>query len=326
MSATSPRVYIVLLNWNGWRDTIECLRSVFGLEYSNARVVVCDNGSTDGSLDHIRAWANTTRGSTREIVTADWHPQHRRDDATADLVLLPTGGNLGFAGGNNIGLHYVIERGDADYVWLLNNDTVVAADVLTHMVGRATGDVTIGAVGATLVDFDADVVQEAGAVSSRWTGMSKSLAAGQPLASWRGSAGEVDFITGGCMLVPITTIRRVGVLDDRFFMYCEDVDWCIRMRAAGLRLVLAPEALVRHKAGASTVYKSSRHDYMVAKSTLMLIEKHHPARLPIAFANSVYRLLLPRLVRGHWVRLRAVLRAYAELSREMRTRWRGAGA
>src|SRR5450830_954663 len=126
----APLTYIVLLNWNGWKDTIECLESVFRLDYPHFRVIVCDNASRDGSLDHIKAWADgrqaaaassvVLRSAARPLakpvawVEYDREQAERGGDAheQAPLVLIQTGANLGFAGGNNVGVRYAQARGD----------------------------------------------------------------------------------------------------------------------------------------------------------------------------------------------------------------------
>src|SRR4051812_20016757 len=141
---TQPRVGILLVNWNGWKDTLECLESVFRLDYENFVVVLCDNASTDGSVEQIREWSRGTaspatvadarRGqpagvSQRPITMAEL----TRADAEAGganvrgarLVLVHNGANLGFAEGNNVGIRYLVGQPDIDFVWMLNNDVVV---------------------------------------------------------------------------------------------------------------------------------------------------------------------------------------------------------
>src|SRR6266550_3770056 len=145
-----PRVHVLLVNYNGWRDTLECLETVFRLDYPDVRVIVCDNGSTDGSLERIQAWAEGTQPATIRHVTAHHAlqgtpvrkpiPYALRDraqaeggtlpDADARLVLVRLGENRGFTGGNNVGLRYLQTRGEPGLVWILNNDTVVESSSL----------------------------------------------------------------------------------------------------------------------------------------------------------------------------------------------------
>ncbi|MCX7596938.1 MAG: glycosyltransferase family 2 protein, partial [Fischerella sp.] len=118
------KVFVILLNWNGWQDTVKCIVSLKGLSYPNYEIVVLDNASTNDSVEQIRAA----------------HP---------DVTLIETGANLGFAGGNNVGIRYALEHG-AEYIWLLNNDTIVDANALSAMVTKAESDPKIGLVGSVL--------------------------------------------------------------------------------------------------------------------------------------------------------------------------------
>jgi GT2 family glycosyltransferase len=334
---TSPHVQVLILNWNGYRDTIRCLESVFALAYPRVGVVVCDNGSTDGSVQRIREWAEG-RG-TEPVPHGTGAPTRREplrcavyDRATAEaggpisdrapeLVIIETGANLGFAGGNNIGLRYLLARGDADYFWLLNNDTVVSPGALRALVDRAERQAEVGAVGGTLLELDEpDRVQEmGGATVSWWHGMVKPLGHGAPADAPRPEPKRLDYVTAGCMLVRRRTVAHVGLLDERFFLYGEDVDWGARMLAAGYRLAYAPDANVWHKGSGSAVRASATHDFHNTRASLLLIHKHRRQRLPIALGYATARCLLPKLVRGEWRRFATVARALRDVVREVRS-------
>lgn len=185
-----PSVAVLLLNWNGYRDTIECLESLFRLDYPKDRltVVLCDNASTDGSPDKVRRWAAGDRPPITDIPEA-LRPlyaspltepievaEYSREDAESGgserdrktrLVIVHTGANLGFAGGNNVGLRYLHARRDHDLVWVLNNDIDVAPDSLRRLVDGLRADPSLGAVAATLYDYrEPDKIQIAGEGSS----------------------------------------------------------------------------------------------------------------------------------------------------------------
>jgi len=324
-----PRVHVLLVNYNGWQDTLECLESLFRLDYPDIRVIVCDNGSTDGSVDRIRAWAEGTQPAVRTGVAASH--AHVDDsvfkplryalgnraqaeagalaDADAQLVLVRLGENLGFTGGNNVGLRYVQAQGETGLVWILNNDTVVESSSLREMVVRLSENQTLGAIGATVFWYDRpDRVQVAGGGRlSRWSGFTKVR---QVQASDWSDAPQFDFISGACMLVRLDVLRRVGLLDERYFMYSEEVDWCLRMRQAGMHLGYAPHARVWHKGEGSVQRYSDRRDYHTVRSALLLIHKFEPRRLPVAVAWSISRCLIPKLLRRQWRRARPVMTAY----------------
>jgi GT2 family glycosyltransferase len=331
-----PRVQIIILNWNGYRDTVGCLASVFALDYPDFRVVVCDNGSTDGSLDRIREWANggelvTTAGDDHAMPSVAMarasipfleydRPTAERGGQTgedAPLVLIHTGGNLGFARGNNVGLRYLLARGEAEYVWLLNNDTVVAPSALRELVQCAAASPACGAVGGTLFELDSpECVQEmGGGAASAWHGMVRVTGRGRAASAPRPQQLSLDYVSGGCVLVPRIVLTEIGLLDERFFLYAEDVDWGIRMREAGYSLLYAPAAHVWHKGSGAFKRASPNNDYHNVRGALLLIQKHHPARLPVALAYSICRSLLPKLPRRQWARFAAVARAYRDVAR-----------
>ena len=182
------RVYVIIVNWNGWRDTIACLESLFRSDCEELTVVVCDNASNDGSLDLIKKWAagqldiqydtslsggGGARRISRALSFLDVAPDSPHLEATGvQLVLIQTGGNLGFAGGNNVGIRFALSQADCEYLWLLNNDTVVAPDALSHLVARMKEDQNIGVCGSTILEYHKpEIVQAlAGATYSRWTG------------------------------------------------------------------------------------------------------------------------------------------------------------
>lgn len=190
-SAGNPHISVIILNWNGCQDTLECLASLRRVDYPNFTTVVVDNGSTDGSLDSI----------TREF---------------PDVVLLPTGTNLGYAGGNNAGIRWALDQG-TDYILLLNNDTVVAADLLWTF-RLAVAQVPPGSVlGAKIYFYDQpDTLWFAG---GRWDpNYSQFEHIGYGLKDSCPSTAfvEVDYITGCALFTAATTFRTVGLLDERF--------------------------------------------------------------------------------------------------------------
>ncbi len=334
---SEPKVYVLLLNWHGWSDTIECLESVFRQNYSNYQVVVCDNGSGDDSVSRIRAWAagevavapGTVPGlpTVAEPVSKPIpFAEHDRDraegggepsDDRVPLILVHTGGNLGFAGGNNVGLCYALARGDAQYVWLLNNDTVVDADALVRKVVLAETDPQIGMLGAKLCYYEHPGVIQAmgGGTLVRWKGMTALTGCGCSADGDWSKPEEIDYVMGASLLVRAATIHDIGLIDERYFMYAEEMDWCERARRRGWRLLYSPESTVWHKDGRSTGRRSPAQDYYSVRSTLNFVKKFEPQLLPITVLYTLYRCLLPKIVRRQPERLRAVLRAYSDFAR-----------
>lgn len=272
-----PNVYIVLVNWNSWRDTLECLESLFRLDYPRVQVVVCDNGSSDGSLERIEDWASGRERAPCGLAAMREYSSPpigkpvssvRLSRITAEspdlsgenpsLVLIECGTNLGFAAGNNIGLRYGLARGDLDYAWLVNNDTVVAPDALSRLVERIQQSPTAGICGSTLLYYGApDVVQAMGGASyNKWIGRARHIGIGAPKAdidnaNTRAVEGMMDYVVGASMLVSRRFLDEIGLMCEDYFLYFEELDWA---RRAGRRfsMVYAPLSLVFHKVAAST--------------------------------------------------------------------------
>jgi GT2 family glycosyltransferase len=338
MSATGARpVYVVLANMNGFRDTIECLESVVRSDYAALRIIVLDNGSTDGSVDHIVAWAtgSAVPAPPPALPHLSWPPVTKPIGVTqwtraqleagerinwdgAPIALVANGANLGFGGGNNVAIRYAIRADPEAYVLLLNNDTVVARDMVSAMV-RAAARANVGAVGATLLQYRAPerVEMLGGATISMWSGFITPIGAGQPRTASR-SGVALDYVSGCCMLITPAGLSRVGEIDERFFVYSEDTDWGVRARQAGLDLVFCAEAELWHKGGSTAVQRSPFHDYHTAKSILLFVHKHRPGAVPAALLNAGVRMLGPKLVRRQWRRIGPTLRAIRDFVRETR--------
>lgn len=334
-----PRVTVLLVNYNRSRDTIECLESLFRLDYPELRVVVCDNASGDGSLEKLCAWADGSLvpqpPGNEELRSVSWPPapkpiRHRvysrgeaeaggDPDDDAPLTIVKMGDNHGFTGGNNTGFRYVLSRDTDGYVWVLNNDTVVAADSLAKLVDVARHDPTIGVVGARLLHYERpDELQAAGGGRiTRWNGMPWPLTDRDGGVASPAHPRRIDYVHGASMLISIAALRTVGLFDDRYFVYSEEADWCLRMRDRGLRMAYAPDARVWHKEGLTMGRRSPFQDYLSVRNTLLLVHRFFTPFVPTALLYSAYRCFLPKLLRGEWERLAAIARAYRDFVREL---------
>ena len=210
------KVHVIVLNWNGWADTSSCLSSLEHLNYQPYQVIVVDNGSTDDSASRLR----------------------RQFPA---LELIETGKNLGFAGGCNVGIRQALDQG-ADFIWLLNNDTTVDPGALQALVDKARENQRIGAVGSAIYFMDEPQRIQAwgGGYINLWLGRSEHFLK-------RISDRQIQFLTGASLLLSRPALQAVGMLDEGFFMYWEDADFCFRLRRAGLQLAVAGRSIVWHK-------------------------------------------------------------------------------
>lgn len=218
----SPKVFISILNWNGLDDTIECLESVFTMDYLYPIVIVVDNASTDGSTVIIRRK----------------YPQ---------VILLENKENLGFTGGNNVGIRYAMEH-DADYVWLLNNDAIVEVNTLSALIDVAEKDPSIGLVSPQVNDYSNPLKVQFRGSCFDWTTFEEiSPSNNSDEVDSKFQTGRDVTLWGTGLLIKRAVIEKVGYLDEKFFAYYEDFDYSIRALKADFRNVLHSGAKIFHK-------------------------------------------------------------------------------
>jgi len=261
-----PWVAVVVLNWNGRSDTLECLRSVTNMSYRNCQTIVVDNGSTDGSTGAVR-----------------------RAFPTVDLLINPE--NLGFAAGNNVGIRYALQRG-VDYVFLLNNDTVVDAALLDALVDTAEADPRIGIVGPKIYYYDRqNTLWYAGAREQWLRRIPATVGLDEIDRGQYDRIRETAFVYGTAMLIRRQVLEKIGTLDERFFAYHEDADLCMRTRQAGYRCVYDPEGVVWHKVSAATRSTPHVQDYLRARGRILFFSKHlQGLRLALVLCYELHRL------------------------------------
>ncbi len=270
------RVCVIVLNWNGWRDTLACIASLQQLDYRDCTILVVDNDSTDGSVAHIK-------------------------EAFPSLEVLETGANLGFGGGCNRGIRLALSRG-AEYIWLINGDATVDRGALAALMQEAESDSAVGSVGS--VAFEADdrtrVQFWGGGRVNLWLGRSRHCT----------SPGRIDFISGASLLLRRTALEEVGLFDEeRFFMYWEDTDLGFRLRKAGWQLAVAEDSRIWHKQSASLGVGSPLLDEYATRSCIRFLRRHAP--IPqLSVALMLIRMLAKRILIGRFDRLFAVWRAY----------------
>jgi GT2 family glycosyltransferase len=260
-----------VLNWNGWRDTLACLAALRKVTYEKLSIIVVDNASSDESVVRIR-------------------------EAAPEALLLESGSNLGFAGGNNVGIRHALS-GKVDYIWLLNNDTEPRPTALAELVAKAASNPRMGEIGSVLLyAHDPTRVQAwGGGRVSLWTGRSEHALCPQ-------DDGWFQYITAASVLLPRAALDEVGLLDEGFFLYWEDGDLSFRLRSRGWQLGVAAESIVLHKEHASTGRNRRLIDRYVVSSGIRFLHKHSPAPW-ISIALFLSLRICKRLLTGQFSRL-----------------------
>ncbi len=242
-----PRVAIIVLTYNGVEDTLACLASLERLDYPREHycIVVVDNASQDGTPAAVR-------------------------EACSRAVVIENGANLGFAAGNNVGLRYALAQG-FDYALLLNNDTEAAPNLLSALVAAAESDPRAGAVGPIIHYHAAPTrVWSAGGWIDWEQGISRMEGEVEDQGQFTATR-EVDFVTGCAMLLRRAALERAGLLDERFFMYFEETEWCVRARRAGFRILFAPQAKLWHKIPLNARFDKEYLAYYMTRNRLLFL-------------------------------------------------------
>jgi GT2 family glycosyltransferase len=269
-----PRISVIVVNWNGKEHTLECLESLGSIDYPNFEVVVVDNGSQDNSVQAIQK-------------------------IFPGVALLETGDNLGFAVGNNMGIRYSLDRG-ADYLFLLNNDTVVDPQILNSFVAalRQIGEDAI--LGAKIYYYSKPTtIWYAGA---RWL---PEISGFKHIGQGRidndtdfNAISETDYACGCALFVSAGLLNRIGLLDETFYLTFEETDLCYRARRSGHKSFFVPEAKVWHKI--STAFggeNSVLYHYFLLRNKLLWAEKNlsFSERLGVysRVSNELLRYVLP---------------------------------
>lgn len=288
------QITVVIVNWNGIQDTIACLNSLKKINKAkNMRVVVVDNGSHDDSVSILKK-------------KYPW------------VVCLNLSTNLGFTGGNNKGIQYALNDG-ADYIWLLNNDTIVDKNALSAI--SVFDDPSVGAVGGKIYfakgheyHLDKYEISERGKVLWYAGGV---IDWNNMLASHRG-VDEVDrgqynmeedtpFITGCSFIVRSEIVRKIGALDNRYYLYLEDLDWSLRIQQAGYKTVYAPRSVVWHvNAGSSGKPGNPLHEYYFTRNRILFGFTYASLRTRFALIREAIRFIFGKSS----IRRRAVFDAF----------------
>ena len=304
-------VAIIVLNWNGWQDTLQCLDSLRKVENPTIRVYVVDNGSTNESVPKLRSYlANLNEGE--------------------DMVLIENEENLGFSGGMNVGMQRALDDG-YDWLLLLNNDVIVDARFLVPMLNAADEDAQIGMVNPKIY-----LLEEPDMFWSIGGRVNWMKTRGWHVGYRERDIGQYDqppvqetaYATGGCVLLRRAMLEQIGLMPDIYFVYYEDVEWSLRAQRAGWRTVVVPEAKIWHKGAASAKEASDTYiQYHVRNGLIHARRMGTPLSRVAAYSVSVLRfmwqlvkwVLLPK--RRRWARatMRGIRDAWAHREGKIQT-------
>jgi GT2 family glycosyltransferase len=263
----NPSITVIILNWNGWKDTLECLESVYQINYPNYNVILVDNASEDESLKKIGEYAEG-----KIIVNSDFFNYNKYnkpiklayfengrfrskikvDLSHKELIVLRNEKNYGFAEGNNIGIRFALKNLNPDYILLLNNDTVVKKDFLNYMVESGEKDKKIGILGPKIYYYDDPKIIWSVGGKVDW-----KFARGLHVGINEKDNGQYekekvfDYVSGSVFLIKKEVLEKIGLMEKDFFLYFEETDLALRASEKGYKNIYVPKAKIWHKVSKS---------------------------------------------------------------------------
>jgi GT2 family glycosyltransferase len=244
----SPRVSVILVNWNGFSDTIECVKSLLLSNYENINIHVIDNNSSNESLS--------------ELYKAD-----------LGIEIFENVHNSGFGDANNIGAHLALAAGD-EYIWILNNDTLVSPDAVEKLIEFSQSHLEIHLIGASIYEMHSK-----NSIQSYGCGQVDFTLGKARLVTDREELNRCDYVTGTSLFMKTRDFLALGGFDTTFFMYWEDTDLSFKARSKNMRLGIAVDAKIYHKESASSQIKSVRADKMFTSSSIKFFKRYSRNRL-----------------------------------------------
>lgn len=295
---SESKVYIILVNYGTPDDTVACLESILDNNHQLFEVVIVEVQNKNGSLHKINHWVES-----------------KQDER---FTLIEEQNNKGFAYANNIGIKYARAQNDGEFIWLLNNDTVIPADSLEALINcyhsRAqTG--FIGFIGSKTLDYtNRKLIQNVGGTFNKWTGYSLLKGMGEEdTGQYENGSFNIDYVVGASMFFHISLPDKIGLMPEAYFLYVEDIDWSITAKKAGFKNITCTESIIYHKQGSTTGTKllTGKVNLSIKKhlyqSYLILYQRHFKWFLPIAYF-ILFKQLAGRLYHKEWQEARVIWR------------------
>lgn len=270
------KVGIIILNYNNAVATIKCTENVSKLAYNNFFIIVVDNNSTDNSYSVLKKTL------------------HRK------ICLIKTKQNGGYAYGNNVGIKNALEK-DCDYVFILNNDVILENDTLSKMVDYGNAHLDVGIIGPALLEFrNQSRVQSTGANNNLIKGTSRLINKGKLFSTLNKEVIYPDYLGGSCLLIRGSAIKSAGLIPENYFLFYEENEWCLKIKAHGYKVVCLPDAKTYH-AGSKSINQINGLSYYFMTRNLMIFEKRNAStwQFIIFILYTFFRTVLRSIKHPH---------------------------
>jgi len=266
-----PKISIILVNYKTWQDTIECVESILCNDYQNFEIIIVEVSNQNNSLQELKNYSQNI--------------------GKVKIIEFPE--NKGFAEANNIAIKYVLEQNKSDFLWILNNDTVIKKNSITELLNFYINkkDDKIGFIGSKLMYYNnPNLIQTVGGKINRWLAISKLIGKGEiDTGQYDNQELKPDFVIGAAMFLHKNLISEIGQMPTGYFLYSEDIDWCITAQKFGFVNFTATKSVVLHKQGKTIGNKYLEEDFnpvtgkYLYSSYLKLFKKHFKINVPMAY-------------------------------------------
>lgn len=269
----NPKVFIVVLNFNSYMDTVECLNSLKNIDYENYEVIIVDNSSVDGSFEKLK-------------------------DKFKSYIILKTKENKGYANGNNLGIDYALKNG-AEYICVLNNDVVVESDFLSKIID-VMKDKKVGIAGPCICSYDnRQNIQAMGANINLYTGLTQAKSKGKKYSDFQSENIKVDYLGGACFVIKREVIDKIGAIPENYFLFFEETEFCLSAARIGYELVCVCSSKVYHK-GSSTISKySGLSYYFLNRNRVVFMRRNANVFQMLIFSIYIFIEAVGRIIIRH---------------------------
>lgn len=338
--AYSKKVYVVLINYNGWEDTIECLQSLINVNYKPMNIIVIDNASKDDSIRNIVQWAEGNRQAKTEnndllgniiidkkppILFSLLNANELNDDCNVNnkirkddqLFIIRSKSNRGFSGGNNLGLTFALQKRDCKYLWILNNDTVVDKNSVPSKIKYLENQGDSILLGTRILNYyEPKNIQSYGGLINKYFSTTKHFGENMDWETQFSLDFSPDYIPGTSIFFEKKVLNKIGFMPEGYFMYYEDVDWSLRAANLNVQLKICPDSIIWHKEGSSQKHESKKGqkpektDILSVVNRLKVAKKYFPSTIVIAYlgvAKSILRMILNMQLRRAFKVLKKIL-------------------
>lgn len=306
------KVYIILVNYKNWLDTIDCIESILQNNYRNYQIVIVDNNSNNDSVKRIIHWINQINNDNyyyeksnsnidkfqkarisyilySEKEVEEYKINKKKNELNNLIIIIQSKNNYGFAAGNNIAIKYILKKGDCRYILLLNNDTIIESHLLEKLITAAKANKNIGIVGAKIFYYNKkNRIWFNSGKFNKITGIAYNIKSNK-----RHGISYCSFITGCCMLIKLEVIEKIGLLNENYFMYVEDLDFSYKALKNGFLLAINHDAVLWHKIGSSNSGEISEFSaYWMSRNIIKFNRSRKDSLKNISiFIYIIYRLI-----------------------------------